>query len=257
MYRDKKFRIRPWEEFVAHGEALANSCPRPERVFLADGNCLALDTAQMLKTLVWVRKKFPGLRRITSYAGPKDILGKTPAELREIREAGLAMLYMGIESGSDAILNKICKGVSAAEMMEAGQLAREAGFKLSVTVISGMGGTSDWQEHAVESARVVSTIDPDYLGLLTLMLRPGTLLYRQVEAGKFQVPGPQLVAEETMLLLENLEVSKCVFRSNHASNYLPLAGNLPADQARLVASIKKVLAKEGISNYKPEALRRL
>jgi len=257
MYRDKKFRIRSWEEFVAHGEALARSCPRPERVFLADGNCLALDTPQMIQTLAWVRKKFPGLRRITSYAGPKDILSKSLTELREIREAGLAMLYMGIESGSDAILKKICKGVTGAEMIEAGQLARQAGFKLSVTVISGMGGTSDWQEHAQESARVVSAIDPDYLGLLTLMLRPGTLLYRQVEAKEFEVPGPLLVAKETMLLLQELHVTDCVFRSNHASNYIPLAGNLPGDQARLVKSLKQVVDKEGTSSFKPEALRRL
>ncbi|MGE5632430.1 MAG: hypothetical protein ACM3TR_15260 [Caulobacteraceae bacterium] len=152
------------------------------------------------------------------------------------------------------ILEKVKKGVTSLEMVEAGRKIKESGIKLSITVISGLGGKDKWKEHALDSARVISAIDPQYLGLLTLMVEPGTEMEYQVGTGELKLLAPAEVMQETRLLVENLNVSGCVFRSNHASNYYSLAGTLPQDKERLLQEIDEAMECE--YDYKDEYFRR-
>lgn len=257
MYKEKRFRVRTWEEF-AEDLAQAKLYYRDaRRIFLADGNSLSVDTPYLLKVLNALKENFPHVERIASYAGPKDILAKSDEELAELAGAGLRILYLGVETGSDRLLKFVCKGVTASQMIEAGRKVKKAGIQLSVTVISGLGGKEHYREHALKTAEVLNAIDPDYLGLLTLMLRPGTQLYKQVERGEFVLLTPREVMEETLLLLENIDVTHCIFRSNHISNYLPLAGTLYQDKERLINQIRRVLESSDNHFYRPENLRHL
>lgn len=256
MYRDKNFRVRSWEDFKEDIAEAKRYYPEAERIFLADGNVLCIDGGLLIQVLEELYRQFPYLSRVAAYAGPKDLLDKSDEELLRIRKAGLEILYLGVETGSDRLLKFINKGVSAHEMIEAGRKAKKTGFTLSVTVISGIGGTENWEMHARETAQVLNAIDPEYLGLLTLMLRPNTPLERLVEKGKFHILSPEEVMMETMLLLQELHLTNCVFRSNHISNYLPLAGTLSKDKERLLQQIENAMKKNG-KLYRPEFLRHL
>ena len=203
MYKDKKFRIRKVEEVLADIEESKRYYRMVSRVFLADGNALAMKTEDLKRILLKIREVMPECERVGIYSSPKDILRKTEAELRELEELGLGIAYMGLESGSDAILRSINKGVTSSEMITAGKKLISSGIKLSVTLISGIGGKSGWSEHALESARVINEIDPHYLGLLTLLVEPGTEMEQQLEKGEFELLGPKEVMEETRLLIDN------------------------------------------------------
>lgn len=170
MYKGKKFRVKSWPEIEADILAAKKEFPVAARVFLADGNALALDSGLLIKTVKKLYSEFPCLERVGIYAGPKDILSKQPQELAELREAGLGILYFGLESGSDRVLGRVGKGVSSAQMVEAGRKVLDAGLALSVTVIIGLGGTELSEEHALETAAAAGAIDPTYLGALTLMV---------------------------------------------------------------------------------------
>lgn len=255
MYKDKSFRIRPIAEILADIDEFRDKSRRVERVFLADGNALAMKTDNLERILLRISEVLPECRRVGIYASPRDILRKTDEELAELKRLGLGIVYMGLESGSDEILKNINKGVTSDEMIEAGKKLKSSGIKLSVTVISGLGGKDGWMEHALESARVLNEIDPDYLGLLTLLVEPGTEMEKQVDTGSFELMSPIEVMKETRMLIENLKLSNCVFRSNHASNYFALAGTLPKDRQRLLHDIDKALKME--YDYKDEYFRRL
>jgi radical SAM superfamily enzyme YgiQ (UPF0313 family) len=190
------------------------------------------------------------------YAAPHDILRKTPEELKELRENGLGIAYMGVESGSAQILKDIKKGVTPEEMVEACQKLNEAGILSSVTFISGIGGKDNWREHAVESGKIISQMEPDYVGLLTLMVEPMAPLYKDILEGKFELLGPEEVLVETAEMIRHIELTKtCVFRSNHASNYLNLRGNLPEDKELLLRTIAYALNNIGV--LKDERFRAL
>lgn len=255
MYKDKSFRIRPAEEILADIEEFRGSGGRIDRVFLADGDALAMKTDALKRILIKIREVLPGCKRVGIYSSPGDILRKTDEELAELKELGLGIAYMGMESGSDAILKSIKKGVTSKEMTDAGKKLKRSGIKLSITVISGIGGKAGWKEHALESARVLNEIDPDYLGLLTLLVEPGTEMEQQVEKGLFELLSPIEVMMETWMLIDNLKLSNCVFRSNHASNYFALAGALPMDRQRLLLEIDKAMELD--YDYKDEYFRRL
>jgi len=255
MYKDKKFRIKEVEEILSDIEESKSYYRRVNRVFLADGNALAMKTADLKRILFKIREIMPECERVGIYSSPKDILRKSEVELRELKESGLGIAYMGLESGSDAVLSSINKGVTSSEMIEAGKKLIASGIKLSVTLISGIGGKTGWREHALESARVINEIDPQYLGLLTLLVEPGTEMEQQIKKGEFELLGPKEVMEETKLLLENLNLSQGVFRSNHASNYFALAGTLPQDKQRLLQEIEQAINSE--YDYKDEYFRRL
>lgn len=258
-YQGKPFRVRPTEE-VLEDIALAQSrFPDTRRVFLADGNALVLDTERLVAILDTLKSGFPRLRRVGIYANARDILGKTDAELAMLQQRNLEIVYLGLESGSDEVLRRICKGITAAEMVEAVHKARRAGMRASVIAILGLGGTELSAEHAEATGRIVSAMDPEYLSMLTLMLVPGTELHRQWQSGTpgFELPEPADLLHELRQVIAHLDgLSRCVFRTNHASNYLPLAGTLSRDKARLLATIDEALTR-GRSALRPEAWRAL
>ena len=255
MYKDKKFRLRKKEEIFEDLVESSKYYKNIDRVFLADGDALVMKTADLVEILTKVKELFPKCKRVGIYATPGDILRKSVEELKELKAAGLGIAYLGCESGSDQILAFIKKGVTAAEMIEAGKKMIEAGIKLSITLISGIGGRENWQLHAVESARVINEINPDYLGLLTLMVQPGTEIFDMIQKGEFLLLTPDEVVLETRELVKNLNVKNCVFRSNHASNYFSLEGTLPWDKDRLIAQMDKILGNK--ANFKSEYFRRL
>ena len=199
MYKDKKFRIRPLEEVVEDLEMARSYYSRIKvrRIFLADGDALIVKTEDLLYIIAKCKEIFPEVERISVYGAPKDILHKTPEELATLKAAGLDMVYMGLESGADEVLQAVKKGVTADEMIEAGKKVRAAGMVLSMTVISGLGGKKLWREHALGSARVISTIKPEYVGFLTLMIEPGTEMYDQYNRGEIELLTPHEVLDET------------------------------------------------------------
>jgi len=255
MYKGKNFRVRSMEEILSDINEASSMYTGVDRVFLADGNALCLPTAQLLEIMAAVKKAFPGCSCISLYASPGDILEKTPEELDELAAAGLKIIYLGIESGSPDVLKRTRKGASPDQIRDAGQRVVQSPVKLSVTLVSGLGGLELWEEHATCSARLLNEIQPDYLSLLTLMLVPGTVLYRQQEAGEFQPLSPAEILAETRLFISQLELKDCLFRSNHASNYVPIGGTLPGDRDHILEILD--LALEGGVKLRPDFQRRL
>ncbi len=256
MYKDKKFRIRNINEVLEDIENARMQYKEVRRIFLADGDALVLKTENLLKILDSIKKLFPECRRVGIYASPQDILRKSPEELKLLFEQGLGIAYLGVESGSGEILETIKKGVSPKEMIEAGRKINESGIELSMTLISGLGGKERWKEHAVKSGEIISKIDPRYVGLLTLMIESGTELYHDIKEGRFQLLSPEEILLETEEMIKNIQgVTECIFRSNHASNYLSLKGTLPDDKERLLAEIES--AKRNTGMLKDERFRML
>ena len=235
MYDDKHFAMRPMDEIREDFELARRVYRRVERVFLADGDALMRRTGDLVEILGLVYGLFPECQRVTCYASPTSLQIKSEDELRLLRSNGLQMVYMGLESGCDAVLEKMQKGHTAAEIVAAGQKARRCGLALS--------------------ARAVSEMKPDYLGLLTLMVEPGTPLEAWVREGSFTLLSPLEVLKETELFLQHVDSEGTVFRANHASNYLTLKGTLNGDRKALLAQIAAAL--DGRRDLKPEFLRAL
>ena len=254
MYKTKPYRVKSREAMWEHIAWGKTTDPGARRIFLADGNVLGLETPLLQEILTALYREFPALERVSVYGGPRDILAKSPEELTSLQQAGLQLVYLGVESGSNTVLQQVHKGVTAQEMITAGLRVRQAGIHLSCMLISGLGGTAHWREHALESARVISAINPEYLGLLTLLVAEHTPLHRQINQGSFQLLPPEDILEETRILLENLQVTDCTFRSNHPSNYLNLAGVLNQDQDQLLAQIQAARQAGGL---RPEGWRAL
>lgn len=242
MYKTKRYTQKSWPEIEKLIGEAAMLYPRANRIFLADGNVLAMPTAVLTDTLDLLYRSFNRLERISCYGGPNDALRKTPEELRSLREKGLALVYMGIESGSDSILKKVKKGATAAQIIEAGRKILAAGIGLSATIITGLGGREQWEEHAIETARVVSAINPTYLGSLTLMLEQGAPILRAITQGELTLLTPAEILREIRLMIEHVELENCTYRSNHASNYFRLAGVLNRDKKAMLQSIDRYLA---------------
>lgn len=241
MYRGVPFQILSDEE-ISRQIALAVHYGKESvrRVFLADGDALVLPTAKLLKILQALRENFPELQRVASYAAPKDILRKSEEELRQLKEAGLQLLYYGMETGDDITLKAVNKGVNAAEAIEAGRRVTASGMKLSLMVILGLAGKEGSQRHALETAKAINIIQPTMLSALCLMLYRGSELLDQFENGEFNPLSPQGLMEELHLMMQNIDLPQdkhCLFRSNHVSNYVQLAGTLPKDKDRLLREI--------------------
>lgn len=255
MYKDKKFRIRKKEEVLEDFQtAYDNYGDNIRRIFLADGDALIVKTPDLLDILNFIKEKFPSAERVTSYGTPGDILRKSEDELKSLAEAGLGMVYMGAESGDAVTLKDINKGVSREEIIEAGKKLRRAGIQSSITLISGLGGRARRKEHAVESAKLISDIRPDYVGFLTLMLDESTEIYRKIAAGEMELLTPDEVVEEMRLFLTNVDSPGTVFRANHASNYVVLKGNLNEDIEGMLRKLDEV---EEAGKYRPERVRSL
>lgn len=238
MYRGVQFQVLSDKE-ISRQIAMAYTYGKDavRRVFLADGDALVLSTERLLGILKTLREYFPKLQRVASYAAPKDILRKSPEELKQLREAGLTLLYYGMESGDSETLKAVNKGVDGPESIEAGKRVMAAGMKLSIMVILGIAGVEGSKRHALATAKAISEIQPTMLSALSLMLYRGSELKDQFERGEFHPLHPAGLMEELHLMLENIHIDDdkyCIFRSNHVSNYVQLAGTLPKDKERLL-----------------------
>lgn len=255
MYKDKEFRIRTREEIYRDlKEMSALYGEMPLRIFLADGDALTIETDRLLEILAWIRQLFPACKRVTVYGTAGDVIRKSVPELISLKDAGLAMVYLGAESGSDAILRHIRKGLNRDHMILAGEKLKEAGIDLSLTLISGLGGRKHLEEHALMSADLVTRIRPEYLGFLTLMLEGDPPMLREVETGEMELLHPEEVLEEMRLFLENVDSPGTVFRANHPSNYLDLRGELNRD----IPDMLRQIARAGKTHsFRPESLRGL
>ena len=255
MYKSKKFTIKPLEQIKKEIDFFRIYVKKAERIFLADGDALIMPMKILKEIFIYINEKFPEAERISLYGSPKSILLKTPEELLELKNLGLGLIYLGVESGSDKILSPIKKGVSREEIITAGKKVKKVGIPLSVTAIAGLGGKENSIEHAVETASLISEINPDYFGVLTLMLEEGTELLEEYKKGNFIPLSSSEILEETKLMIKNINVKeKCIFRSNHASNYVSLKGTLPYEKENILKTIDSALENNEI---KSEFLRRL
>jgi radical SAM superfamily enzyme YgiQ (UPF0313 family) len=255
MYRTKRFSIRPEPEILEDVRAAAEALPDTRRVFLLDGDALTAPTKRLLPVLAALREAFPGLQRVGAYVNAISVNAKSDAELRDLRAAGFGIGYLGLETGDEETSRKIVKGATIEEQVRAVRRAQAAGIKMSVMVLLGIAGRGRWREHAVATGKVLSAMDPRYVSCLCVTPVPGTPLFEQHRRGEFVLPTPEETLDELRLILAHTHVSGAVFRSNHASNWLPLGGRLPADRERLLAAVD--LARGGAIPLKPEWLRGL
>lgn len=256
-YRDKPFQVRPTEQVLEDIDLARSAMPDTQRVFLCDGNALVLGATQLIAILDALAAAFPRLRRVGIYANARDVLAKTEAELAALAKRNLQIVYLGLESGSDEVLRRVGKQATGAEMIEAVHRLRAAGIRSSVIALAGLGGKERSSEHAEQTGRVVNAMDPEYFSILTLMLVPGTPLHRQWESGLFELPEPLEFLGEIRQMLVGLEgLSRCVFRANHASNYVPLAGTLSRDRERLLSILDAAIGR-GREALRPEHWRAL
>ncbi len=256
-YKQKRFRIRGLAEMEQEVKDCLPAYADTRRIFLADGDALAAPFPDLLALFSLLSSSFPKLQRIGMYANTKNILDKSVEDLRQLREAGLGILYLGIESGDDQLLAWMKKDALSTEMAEAGQRVKEAGIKLSVTVMLGIGGADRSAEHARLTGKLLSIIDPDYVGALTTMVVRGTPLYELQQLGRFRLPAVFDILLELAEMLSHTEMSRGLFFANHASNYLPVRVRMPSERDKVVETIREFVRKGDASFLKPEGMRGL
>jgi radical SAM superfamily enzyme YgiQ (UPF0313 family) len=254
-YAGERFRIKSDEIIMEDIAFAAAHCKRQRRVFLCDGDVLIVPQQRLLRVLGAIRVQLPWVTRVGAYANAKSLKLKTAEELQELRRHGLGIVYMGLETGDDDTLKRINKGADSREMIAMGRKARDAGFKLSITVILGIAGRERSQIHARETGRVLSAIDPDYVGALSLMLIPGTPLHQDWRSGAFTLIEPAEMLAELRTMIAETRLSQGLFHANHASNYLPIRARLPKDQQATLELIDRALAGE--VSLKAEFMRAL
>ena len=254
-YTGERFKIKPDDVIMEDIAFAAQYCKRQRRVFLCDGDALIIPQKRLLIILSEIRKQLPWVTRIGVYANAKSLSMKTPEELVELRAGGIGIAYMGLETGDDETLKKIKKGVSSEKMIAMGKKARAAGLKLSITVLLGIAGKERSLIHAAETGRVLSQIDPEYVGALSLMLIPGTPLCDDYEKNRFQLISPMEMLRELRTMIADTHLTRGMFHANHASNYLPIRAILPGEKKATLDLIDRALAGE--VDLKPEYLRAL
>lgn len=241
MYKGKRFRVRPLEEILGDIREAACFYDQYEKVFICDGDAIAMDTRDLIRILEEIKRDFPRCRLISTYAGPISTLKKTPEELKALGEAGLGRAYLGIETGLDALLKSTNKGVNRAQMLQAGRSLREAGIDLWGIILIGLGGKELSMDNARATAALVNEMKPNHLSAMNYTPVEGTKLGNQALRGEFQVLSPGESLEETAELIRNLNVTGMHFTSDHASNYLPLKGTLCQERERLLGLIDGAL----------------
>ena len=255
MYRDKAFRVRDLAQTLADVELARGDAPLTEKVFVADGDALILDFAHWEAVLSACRDAFPRLKRVSAYATAMNVVSKSPDELRRLRQLGLHLLYLGPETGDEATFKRIAKGAGFAQHVEAAQRLHAAGIAQSVIFLLGAGGVERSQAHAEGSARLLTEMNPDYASLLTLTVVEGTPLAKLEARGQFELPSVEGMLRELRAVVDLARPTDAVFRTNHASNYLPIAGRLPADRERILALVDRAL--DGGVRLRPEWARGL
>ena len=254
-YQGERFKIKPDAIIMEDIAFAAQYCKRQRRVFLCDGDALIIPQKRLLRILQAINKQLPWVTRVGAYANAKSLQMKSDEELKTLKANGLGILYMGLETGDDVTLKSINKGASSELMIQMGRKAKENGFKLSVTVLLGIAGPERSQVHARETGRVLTAIDPDYVGALSLMLIPGTPLHSDYEQGLFELIEPEAMLRELRTMIAHTDISRGLFHANHASNYLPIKARLPRDKAETLEIIDQALG--GNVPLKPEWLRAL
>ena len=254
-YKGERFRIKDDKTILEDLAFAAKYMRRQDRLFIADGDALILPQRKLVWLLTEIRNQLPWVRRVGLYANAKSIKSKSDEELRELKGLGLGIVYYGVESGDDRILKEINKGTTAENLITQGRRVMAAGIKLSVTVLLGLGGLERSMEHARATGRLLTAMDPDYVGALTLMLIPGTPLGEAARRGEFELPGPRAMLRELREMIGQTDLSRGLFFANHASNYLPVKVRYPGGKEQVLAQIDQALA--GRIDLKPEWLRAL
>ena len=247
MFKEKRFQTRPTEDIIADFAWARKRYRSVPRIFLADANALCLKTDKLMPILTYIEETFPECERVTIYGRASDVLRKTEDELRMLREHGLTMVYIGAESGSDKVLEMCRKGETRQQLIDAVKRIEKVGIKASVTFIIGLAGKDGWEDHAIQTGTMITEMNASYVSLLTLLVDPQAPMYEDIQSGRLKLLTPQEVLAETHLMLENANPEKtCIFRSNHASNYLSLKGDLPQDRDRFLAQIEAAMKNTGM-----------
>ncbi len=254
-FRDKRFTIKKDDIIFQDIEYAREHFPRQKRLFICDGDAMIVPMKRLVPILERIKDRLPWVERVGVYANTKGIGMKTDEELAELHDLGVGIAYMGLESGDDQVLADICKGATADKMTSMGRRVKQAGIKLSVTVLVGLAGKERSLVHAQETGRVLSEIDPDYVGALSLMLIPGTELHADHQAGRFQLPSPEEMLAELGQMIASTHLSNGLFHANHASNYLPIRARIPRDKEKTLEQIARALS--GKIKLKPEFMRAL
>lgn len=255
MYKGKKFTIKPLEKIKEEILEFRRIDSYVQRIFIADGDALIIPMNDLRELLKFIKNTFKECTRVTMYASPKSIRLKTIDELIELKNLGLEMVYMGIESGNEDILKYINKGATRDEIIQAGKKIKESGIKLSATIISGIGGKEKTDIHAKDTGSIISIIKPDYIGVLSLMVERNTEIEGKVKNGELEILSSFEILKEIKEILKNINTDeKIIFRSNHASNYVSLKGTLPIDKGRLIEDINWCIENSYIKNEKNRSL---
>ncbi len=258
MYKDKKYRVRTLAEIKEDIIMAKNHYGDVDKVFLCDGDAIAIETDMLLEIIRTLYKTFPSLRHVSSYVGPQSTLSKSMEELKTLRAAGFDKAYIGVETGDDSLLRKVKKGVGYEEMLLAGRNLVEADINLSVMVLIGLAGRGEASyRHALATAKICNEIEPQYLAALTLTPVPGTVLHRQVEAGEFELPDPFETLEEMKHLFEQITIDNLKFVGTHVSNYLPITGTLQKDKRKMIAMVDQVLKSRDKRMIRSDMMRGL
>ncbi len=258
MYKDRQFRIRSMEEIMEDIRMAKDYYGDVQKAFLCDGDAVCMDTEALMAIIKALYETFPSLRHVGTYVGPQSTLAKTPADLKNLRKAGLTKAYLGVESGDDEVLKDTNKGVNAAQMLEAGKRLVENGFNLSSMVLLGIAGTGEKaKRHAALTAEITNQMKPRYLAALTFTPVPRTALFRKVESGAFVLPDPFETLEEMKIMFENITIDNLTFIGAHASNYLPVSGKLQKDKAAMLKTVDAVLSSRDMGALRPDNMRGL
>ena len=240
MFKNKQFHVRRPEDVHADMLEVRKYYSRVGRIFLADGDALCLSNQRLMQIMDWIREIYPECERVGIYGSAMDVLRKTPEELEQLRDAGIGIIYIGAESGNPEVLRRVKKNGTREQIIEAVQKIEACGICSSVTFISGLGGRELQKEHALDCASMLNEMNPTYASFLTLIIEPPAPMYTDLQEGKIELLKPIEVLDEMELFLTNTDLKKpCVFRSNHASNYLALAGDLPTDKERMIEEVRR------------------
>jgi radical SAM superfamily enzyme YgiQ (UPF0313 family) len=256
-FKDKKFRLRSFDEVKEDVEEAKQYARYIKKVFIADGDALIIPQKKLIPIIELIKNSFPKLERIGLYGNTKSILKKSVDELKQLKELGVGIVYLGVETGDQVILDRVCKGTLLDNTAEAAKRVKDAGIILSVTVLLGLGGVERSSIHAEETGKFLTRIQPDYAGALSVIVVPGTQLAEEVKKGAFKVPDPYTLLEELEKLIRNIDANHMYFASNHASNYLPVKGWLPEEKEKMLKAIQYVLQQKDPSMLRPEYMRAL
>jgi radical SAM superfamily enzyme YgiQ (UPF0313 family) len=256
-FKDKKFRLRSFDEVKEDIEEAKQYARYIKKVFIADGDALIIPQKKLIPIVELIKNSFPKLERIGLYGNTKSILKKSVDELKQLKELGIGIIYLGVETGDQVILDRVCKGTVLDKTAEAAKRVKDAGIILSVTVLLGIGGVERSSIHAEETGKFLTRIQPDYAGALSVIVVPGTQLAEEVKKGTFKVPDPYMLLEELERMISNIDADHMYFASNHASNYLPVKGWLPEEKEKMLKAIKYVLQQKDPSMLRPEHMRAL